>query len=63
VRRAGDGQIRQPRTQFGGFKDSYDDMNFTAPYLGTVKARTLIVHGDPSWCRHRRGRRCRQARA
>ena len=21
-------------------------MNFTAPYLGTIKARTLIVHGD-----------------
>jgi pimeloyl-ACP methyl ester carboxylesterase len=32
--------------QFNGFKDSYDDMNFTAPYLGTIKARTLIVHGD-----------------
>jgi pimeloyl-ACP methyl ester carboxylesterase len=27
-------------------KDSYDDMNFTEPYLSTVTARTLIVHGD-----------------
>jgi pimeloyl-ACP methyl ester carboxylesterase len=27
-------------------KDSYDDMNFTEPYLSTITARTLIVHGD-----------------
>ena len=27
-------------------KDSYDDMNFTKPYLSTIKAKTLIVHGD-----------------
>jgi pimeloyl-ACP methyl ester carboxylesterase len=27
-------------------KDSYDDMNFTPPYLSTITARTLIVHGD-----------------
>lgn len=32
--------------QFNGFKDSYDDMNFTPPYLSTITARTLIVHGD-----------------
>ena len=32
--------------QFYGFKDSYDDMNFTAPLLSTIKARTLILHGD-----------------
>lgn len=32
--------------QFHGFKDSYDDMNFTPPYLSTIVARTLIVHGD-----------------
>lgn len=42
----GESQIRELLTHFGGFKDSYDDMNFTAPYLATVKARTLIVHGD-----------------
>ena len=27
-------------------KDSYDDMNFTTPYLSTIAARTLIVYGD-----------------
>ena len=42
----GAAQIRDLITQFGRFKDSYDDMNFTAPFLGTIKARTLIVHGD-----------------
>jgi pimeloyl-ACP methyl ester carboxylesterase len=39
-------QARELSTQFTAFKDSYDDMNFTTPYLGTIKARTLIVHGD-----------------
>ncbi len=29
-----------------GMKDSYDDMNFTPPVLGQIKAPTLIVHGD-----------------
>ena len=42
----GDDQIRALRTQFHHFKDSYDDMNFTAPFLSTITARTLIVHGD-----------------
>ena len=42
----GDDQIRALWNQFNGFKDSYDDMNFTAPYLSTITARTLIVHGD-----------------
>ena len=42
----GDGQIRALLAQFHGFKDSYDDMNFTPPYLSTISARTLIVHGD-----------------
>jgi pimeloyl-ACP methyl ester carboxylesterase len=42
----GDPQIRELATQFAGFRDSYDDMNFTAPFLGTIRARTLIVHGD-----------------
>lgn len=39
-------QIRDLQDQFVAFQHSYDDMNFTAPYLGTIKARTLIVHGD-----------------
>ncbi len=42
----GDSQIRELARQFGEFKDSYEDMNFTPPILGTIKARTLIVHGD-----------------
>ena len=42
----GDDQIRALFSQFNGFKDSYDDMNFTPPYLSTISARTLIVHGD-----------------
>ena len=42
----GDEQIRALWAQGHGFKDSYDDMNFTAPYLSTITARTLIVHGD-----------------
>lgn len=42
----GDDQIRALRAQFHAFKDSYDDMNFTAPFLATISAPTLIVHGD-----------------
>ena len=42
----GDAQIRALWAQGHAFKDSYDDMNFTPPYLSTITARTLIVHGD-----------------
>lgn len=42
----GDGQVDALMRQFNGFKDSYEDMNLTPPYLATIKARTLIVHGD-----------------
>ena len=42
----GDEQIRELAQQFHDFRDNYDDMNFTQPYLSTVSARTLIVHGD-----------------
>jgi pimeloyl-ACP methyl ester carboxylesterase len=42
----GDEQIRALWREGNAFKDSYDDMNFTPPYLSTIKARTLIVHGD-----------------
>ena len=42
----GESQVRELAKQFGEFKDSYEDMNFTTPLLGTIKARTLIVHGD-----------------
>jgi len=42
----GDEQIRKLWVQMNALKDSYDDMNFTPPYLSTIMARTLIVHGD-----------------
>lgn len=42
----GDEQIRALWRLTEVFKDSYTDMNFTPPYLSTIKARTLIVHGD-----------------
>lgn len=42
----GDDQIRALWKITNAFKDSYDDMNFTPPYLSTISARTLIVHGD-----------------
>lgn len=43
---SGDDQIRTLWAQGNAFKDSYDDMNFTPPFLSTITARTLIVHGD-----------------
>lgn len=39
-------QVRELLRQFGAFQFNYDDMNFTKPYLATITARTLIVHGD-----------------
>lgn len=42
----GDAQVRDLMSQFQGFKDSHEDMNLTPPYLATIKARTLIIHGD-----------------
>ncbi len=46
IHKHGDEQIRALLSQMNGFKDSYDDMNFTAPYLSTITARTLIIQGD-----------------
>jgi pimeloyl-ACP methyl ester carboxylesterase len=42
----GDGQIRLLYDMTRAFATSYDDMAFTPPLLGTITARTLIVHGD-----------------
>ena len=42
----GDDQIRALLKQGHDFSESFDDMNFTPPYLSTISARTLIVHGD-----------------
>ena len=39
-------QARALARQFHAFKDNYEDMNFTPPYLSTITASTLIVHGD-----------------
>jgi pimeloyl-ACP methyl ester carboxylesterase len=42
----GDAQIKALLASAQSFADSYDDLNFTPPYLATIKARTLIVQGD-----------------
>src|ERR1700693_224532 len=42
----GDAQIKALLASTTSFADSYDDMNFTPPYLSTIQARTLIVQGD-----------------
>jgi pimeloyl-ACP methyl ester carboxylesterase len=42
----GEPQIRQLVAMVRGFADSYDDVNFTPPYLATIAADTLIVFGD-----------------
>jgi pimeloyl-ACP methyl ester carboxylesterase len=42
----GDAQIKALLASTTAFATSYDDMNFTPPYLSTIRARTLIVQGD-----------------
>lgn len=42
----GEPQIAQLLAQSRAFAESYDDVNFTPPYLSTVRADTLIVFGD-----------------
>lgn len=42
----GDEQIKAILAGTRSFADGYDDMNFTPPFLATIKARTLIVQGD-----------------
>ena len=42
----GDEQIRLLYDMTRAFATSYDDLAFTAPLLGTITARTLVVHGD-----------------
>jgi pimeloyl-ACP methyl ester carboxylesterase len=42
----GDDQIRALWAMTRGFAASYDDMAFTPPLLATIRARTLVVHGD-----------------
>jgi pimeloyl-ACP methyl ester carboxylesterase len=42
----GDAQIEAILASTKAFADSYDDLNFTPPYLARIMARTLIVQGD-----------------
>lgn len=42
----GDQQIEALLASTVAFSESYDDLNFTPPYLSTIRARTLIVQGD-----------------
>jgi len=42
----GDDQIKMLIDQFRSFAYSYDDMNFTPPYLSLIKCPTLIINGD-----------------
>lgn len=42
----GENQIRSLLTQFNKMADSYDDMNFTKPYLSSIRSSTLVIHGD-----------------
>src|SRR5262245_1063785 len=42
----GEDQLQQLIAQARAFADSYDDVNFTPPYLGTITADTMIVFGD-----------------
>jgi pimeloyl-ACP methyl ester carboxylesterase len=42
----GDPQVHAILESTRSFATSYDDMNFTPPYLSTIQARTLIVQGD-----------------
>src|SRR5712692_6802930 len=42
----GESQIKAILASVRAFAGTYDDMNFTPPYLSTIQARTLIVQGD-----------------
>jgi pimeloyl-ACP methyl ester carboxylesterase len=44
--RRGDEQLQHLFAQARAFANSYDDVNFTPPYLSTITADTLIVFGD-----------------
>lgn len=46
----GDEQIRALYAWVASLAEDYDDMTFTPPALSTIRARTLIVHGDRDYC-------------
>ncbi len=43
---AGEVQVEALARQFAAFADSHGDVDFSAQALGTIRARTLLVHGD-----------------
>lgn len=45
----GDEQIQKLYRQFTECAEDYEDMTFIPPYLKTIKAKTLIIHGDSDW--------------
>jgi pimeloyl-ACP methyl ester carboxylesterase len=44
--RRGEAQVDGLLAQARAFADSYDDVNFTPPYLSRITAETMIVFGD-----------------
>jgi pimeloyl-ACP methyl ester carboxylesterase len=42
----GEEQIKMLLTQMRNLANNYDDVNFTPPYLATIKCPTFIIHGD-----------------
>ncbi|WP_430811924.1 MULTISPECIES: alpha/beta fold hydrolase [unclassified Carboxylicivirga] len=42
----GEKQVRELLHQLNGFSESYNDINFTAPMLSTIRTKTLIIQGD-----------------
>ena len=48
--RHGDDQIRALYAWVASLAESYNDMTFSPPYLATITAPTLVVHGDRDYC-------------
>jgi pimeloyl-ACP methyl ester carboxylesterase len=46
IHKHGDAQIFDLLSQFKASSDIYDDMNFTTPYLSTIKSKTYIIQGE-----------------
>ena len=46
----GDEQIRALLAQLASLADTYEDVNFTAPWLSRITAPTLLVQGDRDDC-------------
>lgn len=46
IHKYGDKQILSVLSQMKAMTYSYDDMNFTAPYLSTIQSKTYIIQGE-----------------